>query len=83
MIDFKIDGDKLHRGAAIGNGEMIIAEICQMIALVYSGIMRSDPEAAEDFGRMLRRAINDEQSPVWDGDTARTGIFMTRRAKEE
>lgn len=83
MIDFKIDGATLHHGAAVGNGKMIVAEVCQVIALVYSGVAKSDPEAAEDFKRIMRRAINDERSPVWDGDTARTGIFMTMKEKRD
>lgn len=83
MIDFKIDGATLHHGAVMGNGKMIVAEVCQAIALIYSGVAKSDPEAAEDFKRLMRRAINDEQSPVWDGDTARQGIFMTRRKKRK
>lgn len=83
MIDFKIDGGKLLRGVAAGGSKMVVAEVGYMLALIYSGVKKADPAAAEEFRRMVQVAVDAKESPIWAGDTARTGIFMTRREKRD
>lgn len=67
MIKVNINSERVSLNAK-GTLEDILFDGCRMINAVYTTLRRNNPAFAETYKSVMREAVNDPESPIWQAD---------------
>ena len=61
---------------ASGSTKELAAEVCVLVGSMWSSMKKRDEDNAEAFRMMLKAALTDETSPVWEEDKYTGGLAI-------